>query len=166
MSEQPGENVEVPESDVMEALNGVESVASESGAVDNGAEAPESGDGLTGANDATAPVDESGGGVIDEVLEAATRTPDKSLHEIDESEFFDPENGGTRRLLLVGDDVVTNGEGLSNWQHALIAVVEIAVSGDSAILPRGYEREESESDESNEETAVALDGLEVAGDGE
>lgn len=146
MSEQPGENVEIPEGDVMDALGGVTDGTPEM----EGAEPRDGGSGggvLSDNPDAGAPSPESTApGGMERVLEIATRSPSKSLHDINESDYFDPENGGTKRLLLVFDDAVTEGEGLQNWMHVLVALAELSV-GDGLDVLAG-ESDGGESDES------------------
>lgn len=97
---------------------------------------------------------DDGGGWDADLIDALTRSPDKSIHQIDQSEYFDPEAGGTNRLILVADDVLTNGEGLPNWAHLLIGAVEVAIdpperSGDDG------DGESRDGDHENDETELS-----------
>lgn len=56
-----------------------------------------------------------------------TRSPSKSVHDADASEWFDPEAGGRDRLALVGEDVL-GAEGVPNWVHLVVGVVEIMLA--------------------------------------
>lgn len=165
MSEQPGETIDadVPEpDDIADAL--------ESGSAEPSADVSSASDEMVNAGSdalesAAEPSETSSTSLIGDLLEGATRTPEKSLHDIDKSEYFDPETGGTNRLVLVFDDIATHGDGLKNWQHAIIGVVEIAVSDGLDVLPQGSEPEESDTDGSDDESPD-LSGLEIAGGGE
>lgn len=155
-----GEPIDAPDPDDIDAAltGGPATEQTAEGASDGSV----GGSGGQSAETAAEPSQERGGSLIDQLLEAATRSPDKSLREIDKSEYFDPENGGTDRLTLVFDDVVTNGDGLQNWMHLLVAVAEIAVSDEFDGLPQGSEGGDSDEPGSDSQTEL---GFEVAGDG-
>lgn len=89
----------------------------------------------------------------DQLMSSLTRSPSKSLHDIDQSEYFDPEAGGTNRMLLVLDDVVTQGDGLQNWMHLLVAAVEITVSD---VIDDDDETDEQSRDDTHENTETEL----------
>lgn len=89
-------------------------------------------------------VDQPGGSWDDQLLEVLTRSPDKSIHQVDRSEYFDPEAGGINRLVLVADDAVTNGDGLQNWMHLCIAMAEIAI-GEIDVSNESADHESHES---------------------
>lgn len=149
-----GAPVDVPESDVMDALGGMD------GAGDT--EPMPDGE----ATDAPLTPSESEGQQKDmfgQAFDLATRAPSKSLAEIDEGEYFDPENGGTRRLMLVFDDIVSDGEGLQNWMHVCVAMAEIAVDGGIDALDGNSKS--GESTESNPETTLEqtdTNGVDIA----
>lgn len=101
---------------------------------------------------------EAGGDWVSEMTDALTRSPAKSIHEIDESEYFDPEAGGKNRLLLVADDIVTQGDGLQNWMHLVIGAVEITLQ--EAAGESGESQSHETGDTALEETDTS--GVDIA----
>lgn len=89
----------------------------------------------------------------DQLLDSLTRPPAKTIHDIDESEYFDPENGGKKRLMLVADDMITQGDGLQNWMHICIGLVEIVISEADG----SSEADETEQDGAQTEKGTSLE---------
>lgn len=142
-----GDGVDVPTGDeITDALSGSFDGAAD-GADDVPDDVPDESGGMGALGDEMAPAPAEGGSWTDEIYNGLRRSPDKSLHEIDESEYFDVENGGTSRLFLVFDDMVTHGDGLENWMLLVIGCIEILLEQqDFGTADDGESTAEAEAD--------------------